>query len=271
MSPELILTRRPNVTPHGDRENADLNAAGRLLNKAGMGAKNLRLVTDTIELDAPAAGLESTLEGIAQDLHEVGHVRREVKKWTLSTAMASSLVTITAVAVLLSVFLPGAPPPAIVIQPAPVSVVVSQPAPIAAPVAKAPAKKLEEPAAPVSEIDLAVRRAFSALWSNRPKAALLETEAVLAAEPKHVDALVAQAFALYDLRRDKAARITVKKALKLSPKHPLAHVLRGTMAQVEHDVGSALAHYDKYLRQRPNSALATELASVSKNLSPVAK
>lgn len=270
MSPELVLTRRPNVTPPADRENADLNAAGRLLNQAVMGAKNLRLVTDTIDLDAPAAGLTSTLEGIAHDLHEVGHVRREVKKWTLSTAMASSLVTIAAVGGLLWAFLPGAPPPAIVIQPAPVAVVVSPPPVAAAPPAKA-AKKLDEPAAPVSEIDLAVRRAFSALWSSRPKAALLETEAVLAAEPKHVDALVAQAFALYDLRRDKAARVAVKKALKLSPKHPLAHVLRGTMAQVDHDVGSALAHYDKYLRQRPKSALASELAAVSKNLSPEAK
>jgi tetratricopeptide (TPR) repeat protein len=269
-SPEVISTRRPALTPAVDREIADLKAADRLLREAVMGAKKLRLVTDTIDLDAPQAGLERTLSGIAEDLQQVGRVRRDVRSWALYGAAVSSLLTVAAVALLFWAFMPGAPPPAIVIQPAPVAVVVSPPAAATAaqPKPAAPSvPKTDEPAQPVSEIDLAVRRAFSALWSSRPKTALLETEAVLAAEPNHVDALVAQAFALYDLRRDKAARTTVKKALTLNPKHPLAHVLRGTMAQVDHDVGSALAHYDKYLKARPNSRLAPELHAVAKNLS----
>ncbi len=271
-SPEVILTLGLPVTPAADREIADLKTADRLLKEAVMGAKKLRLVTDTIELDAPQAGLEKTLSGIADDLQQVGRVRRDVKSWALYGAAVSSLITVTAIALLFYAFMPGAPPPAIVIQPAPVAVVVSPPAAATAaqvkPAAAPQVKKTEEPVQPVSEIDLAVRRAFSALWSSRPKMALLETEAVLAAEPNHVDALVAQAFALYDLRRDKAARAAVKKALKLNPKHPLAHVLRGTMAQVDHDVGSALAHYDKYLKARPKSRLAPELQAVAKNLSP---
>src|SRR6185295_8739430 len=106
------------------------------------------------------------------------------------------------------------------------SVVVTQPVVV----------KPEEPV--INETDLAVRRAFSALWAGKPKAALSEAETVLQSRPEDVDALAAQGLALFDLHRDKAARAAVKKALKLQPQHPLANVLRGTMAQVAHDVPS---------------------------------
>ncbi|MBL8956585.1 MAG: hypothetical protein JNK82_37770 [Myxococcaceae bacterium] len=232
-------------------------------------AKKLHLVTESIDLDSPEEGLENTLEGIAEDLRQVGQVRRDVRSWALTGAAFSSVATVGAVGAMFFFFTPGAPPPAIVIQPAPVAVVVtrSEPAPAPVAVAAAPkAVKVEE--APVSESELGLRRAFSSLWAGRPRAALQEAESVLAAEPQNVDALAAHAFALFDLRRDRAAKVEVKKALKLAPKHPLANVLRGTMAQVDKDVGSALAHYDKYLRQRPRGVLADELASVRTNLSP---
>lgn len=257
------------MTPASEPEIADLNAASRLLKEDPMGAKKLRLVTDTIDLDEPAAGLSSTLNDIASDLRQVGQVRREVRSWALAGAAFSSVATVGAVSALFFAFMPGAPPPAIVIQPAPVAVTITPPAP-PAPAAKSAAKAAVKPAeelAPVSELDLAVRRAFSALWAGRPRKTLLEAEAVLAASPNHVDALAARALALYDLHHDRAARAAVKKALKLNPKHPLANVLRGTMAQVAHDVPSALAHYEKYLRQRPSGALAEELVAVRSNLS----
>jgi len=225
-----------------------------------MGAPNLRLVTtEAIELDAPDAGLEQTMRSIAADLEQVSIVKRDVRSWALVGAASSSLVTVAAISGLFFAFMPGPPPPAIVIQPTPVAVVVSPP----------PAKpaKVEEPVAEVSEVELGVRRAFSALWAGKPKLALSEAEAVLASKPQNVDALAAQGLALYDLHRDRAARASVKKALKLEPGHPLANVLRGTMAQVEHDVPSALAHYDRYLKHRPSGALAEELLAVRQNIS----
>jgi len=258
------VTQGQAVTRISDHEFAEISAASPLLYPADMGAKKLRVVTDTIDLDSPQEGLENTLEGIAQDLRQVGQVRRDVRSWAMTGAAFSSVLTVGAVGALFFFFMPGAPPPAIVIQPAPVAVVVTKPAPAPAAVIAAPAPKLDE--APVSETELALRRAFSSLWANRPRAALHEAEAVLAAEPQNVDALAAHAFALFDLRRDRAAKAEVKKALRLEPKHPLANVLRGTMAQVDKDVGSALAHYEKYLRQRPRGSIAAELVSVRTNL-----
>ena len=70
---------------------------------------------------------------------------------------------------------------------------------------------------------------------------------ILEANPDSVDALSAQALALFDLHRDRAARAAVKHALSINPKHPMANVLRGFMAQVDHDVPKALRHYNQYL------------------------
>jgi Tfp pilus assembly protein PilF len=173
-------------------------------------------------------------------------------------------VTAGSIAGLFFAFMPGPPPPAIVVQPAPVAVVVTPPPPKILITPKAGFEELPD----VSDSDLAVRHAFSALWAGHAKTALAEAEAVLQSEPNHVDALAAQAFALYELRRDRSARKVVKRALELDPQHPLANVLRGTMAQVEHDVSSALAHYEKYLRVRPRGELAEELASVTQTLTP---
>ncbi len=269
------LTHGRQVTRSPDREFARISPASRLLYREQMGAKKLQLVDEkfnpaarglvSIELDAPEEGLEHALEGIANDLHQVGQVRRDVRSWALTGAAFSSAATIAAVAALFFFFMPGAPPPAIVIQPAPVAVVVTKPAAAPpAPMVAVKAEKVDE--APISEAELGVRRAFSSLWAGRARAALREAEGVLSFEPQNVDALAAHAFALFELRKDRAAKAEVKKALKLEPKHPLANVLRGTMAQVDKDVSSALAHYDKYLRQRPNGSLATELFSVRSNL-----
>jgi hypothetical protein len=278
--PGVEPTRVPFVTPVSDHEIAHLKPARSLLKASCMGAPKLRLVTETIDLDEPEVGLDRTLDDIASDLQQVRQVRRDVRSWALVGAAASSGITIAAVGGLLYAFMPGPPPPQIVIQPAPVAVVVSAPA------AQAPEAKPEPKPAPVtiepaategiapdgaqelSEVQLAVRRAFSALWASRPKAALREADAVLAANPNQVDALAARALALYDLKRDRAARAAVKKALMLKPSHPLANVLRGTMAQVDHDLSSALAHYDKYLKAHPSGALADELSAVRQHLTP---
>ncbi|MBK7864768.1 MAG: hypothetical protein IPJ65_40435 [Archangiaceae bacterium] len=237
-----------------------------------MAAKNLRLVEGTIELDAPEQGLQQALDEIAADLHLVGQVRRDVKSWALIGAAASSAASIVVITALFMFFMPSAPPPAIVINPAPVAVVVTPPpaavveaaVPAASP---APVARREELPA-LSASAEGVRRALSALWASRPKTALREADAVLAAEPRDVDALAARALALYDLHRDRAARASVKQALKLDPKHPLANVLRGIMAQADHDIASALAHYEKYLRQHPTGALADELVAVRQNIEP---
>ena len=115
-------TQGPLVTPDPDQENAQMKTAGQLLREIEMGARNLTLVSDTIELDAPEQGLENTLNDIAHDLQQVGQVRRDVKSWALYGAAASSLVTVATIAGLFFAFMPSAPPPAIVINPAPVAV-----------------------------------------------------------------------------------------------------------------------------------------------------
>lgn len=237
-----------------------------------MGARNLRLVDETvpasIELDAPEEGLEQALQGIAADLSELGTVRRDVRKSVVLGAALSALFTVGVIGALLVALRPAPPPPAIIIQQPAVSVVISPPE--AAPAAPVVIEKAVPAEAPVelSESSLAVRRAFRALWAARPRAALAEATTVLKSSPDNVDALAAQALALYDLKRDKSARWSVKRALRLNPQHPLANVLRGFMAQVDHDVPSALAHYDKYLKQHPDGALAAELETVRKTLTP---
>src|SRR6188508_612641 len=92
-----LPTRVQAVTPRSDREFAHLKSARALLNSWGMGAPKLRVVNETIDLDEPQAGLESTLEDIASDLQQVRQVRRDVRGWALIGAAASSGVTVALV------------------------------------------------------------------------------------------------------------------------------------------------------------------------------
>jgi len=238
--------------------------------------------SSAIELDDPDAGLKSTLDDIASDLRQVGTVRRDVRSWALTSAAVSSAVTVSAVAAMLFVFMPRAAPAAVIMlplavpsAPKPMEPPALAPVAVAAVAAKAATERVAavaepEPAAeePISDADLAVRGALRLLWANHAKQAMARLEPVLDANPDHVGALTVQALALYDLHRDGQARKVVKRALKLDPGHPMANLLRGFMAQVEHDVPSALHHYDKYLRRRPHGAFAEELAHVRSTLTP---
>jgi hypothetical protein len=242
-------------------------------------AKQLRLVTEekpaSIELDAPEAGLTTALNDIAADLAQLTTVKRDVRSWALYGAAASSALTLAGVGAMFFFFAPRAEAAhisapvatestrAVIIAPAPVEAMVEQPEVAAA---AAPEQKAEAPVV-TPGADAVIRDALHLLFSGHARKALAELTPVLEAQPNNVDALSAEALALFDLHRDRAARIAVKKALALDPKHPMANVLRGFMAQVDHDVPQALRSYTRYLHQRPYGAFAQELSFVRESLS----
>jgi len=240
----------------------------------------LRLVKEEqhaipIELDAPEPGLTKALEDIAYDIHALGGgVKRDVRLWALMGAAVSSAVTLGGVALLMR---PPAPvPPGPAAQAA--AVVAPVPVPEAPPAAvpaqpivlsSRPEPKVEEgePAlAPAVDADASIRRALRLLYNAHSRQALVELLPVLETSPDNVDALAAQSLALFDLHRDREARAAVRHALKLNPQHPMANVLRGFMAQVDHDVPRALRHYNRYLHSRPHGAFSQELAFVRESL-----
>ncbi len=253
-----------------------------------MSAKQLRLVTEqnpaSIELDAPEAGLQVALHGIAADLAQLSTVKRDVRSWALYGAAASSALTLAGVGAMFFFFTPTAEaartfaPVATesmrmprAASPAPVAVVAQEPrvANVEAtePAAAAAPQDKPEPAVVTPGAEAVVRDALHRLYSGHATSALAELTPVLEAQPNNVDALSAEALALFDLHRDHAARIAVKRALALNPKHPMANVLRGFMAQVDHDVPQALRSYTRYLHQRPYGAFAQELSFVRESLS----
>jgi hypothetical protein len=237
----------------------------------------LRLVKEElhaipIDLDAPEPGLTKALEDIAHDMHSLGGgVKRDVRLWALMGAAMSSALTLGGVALLMRSPAPVAAEPTVQIAPAVAPVPVPQPVLPAQPIvlSSEPAPKADAAAPtvmPTLDTDASIRRALRLLYNAHSRQALVELLPVLEANPDNVDALSAQSLALFDLHRDREARAVVKHALKLSPQHPMANVLRGFMAQVDHDVPRALRHYNRYLRSRPHGAFSQELAFVRESL-----
>jgi hypothetical protein len=224
-----------------------------------MGARNLRVVTKAVEIEANDNELHHVLEGLEQDLRLATQQHRHASR-ALAVAIAFSVLSIAGAAVCVcSGGMQGD-----------VAALASSSPPEKTPDAAAPAAQTpaEERSAASAAPDpaVAVHDAFRLLWASRPKLALLRARAALHQEPDDVDALVAQGFALFELRRDKEALASVRRALTLAPRHPLGNLLRGTLAQAHHDTQGAIVHYERYLQRRPSGVVAAQVSAARTTL-----
>jgi hypothetical protein len=73
------------------------------------------------------------------------------------------------------------------------------------------------------------------------------------------DRLVRQAISDAEQGKEKLAMVRLERALKKNPKHPVAHLLRGVLAQLDGNTTLARTEYERYLAVEPDGEFSAEV------------